>query len=229
MYISHFNFIFTGNLLQKKWKSLKDNFIRAAKKGKSGSGACKNNYIHFNRLLFLKSSTPGKEKHSNFSEDNETEADNNDNDDNAEMPPPCKPTAKRVKSNDSDNKFIKVPEKSIEQRHTEFTELARKTQKVGDKDKLFCLSLVNEIKKIPEHRRLRAKIDMYNLIAQYQNPTTVDHSPSASNYSSENYWPSQQYPSGYGYTTSGRDIAPGTPSSVATSSDDSQLELFTDC
>ncbi|CAG9792966.1 unnamed protein product [Diatraea saccharalis] len=95
----------------------------------------------------------------------------------------------------------------------EFTELAKKPEEVADEDKLFCLSLVNEIKKIPEHKRLRAKIDIYNLIAQHQNPS---HSPSC-NYSSKNYWGSQHYSSGYGYSTSGRDKAPVTPSSVATS------------
>jgi len=46
-----------GVTLQKKWKSLRDNYVRESKKCKivkSGSGASKKStYIHFERLRFL--------------------------------------------------------------------------------------------------------------------------------------------------------------------------------
>ncbi|CAH4034369.1 unnamed protein product [Pieris brassicae] len=128
-------------------------------------------------LLFLKLTTPGKERQSNFSNDTETDVDMNNGNDNDEMPPP----ANKGKPNPSDDQFIKILEKSE-----------------------------NTIK--PEPKCLRAKIGIYNLIAQYQ---TSSHSPLASNYSSENYW---WY---YYYTTGGRDTAPATPSSVSTSNEDS--------
>ncbi|XP_028138861.1 uncharacterized protein LOC114333204 isoform X2 [Diabrotica virgifera virgifera] len=47
-----------------------------------------------------------------------------------------------------------------------------------DGDKLFCLSLVKEIKKVPEHKRLRTKIEMLKVIMQNQNfPQVPQHQP----------------------------------------------------
>ncbi|KAL5237136.1 hypothetical protein ACI65C_004546 [Semiaphis heraclei] len=48
-----------------------------------------------------------------------------------------------------------------------------------DEDKLFCLSLLKDIKKVPETKRLKLKIDIYNLILQNQkiSPPSRYHSP----------------------------------------------------
>lgn len=48
-----------------------------------------------------------------------------------------------------------------------------------DEDKLFCLSLLKDIKKVPETKRLKLKINTYNLILQNQtvSPPSRYHSP----------------------------------------------------
>lgn len=94
----------------------------------------------------------------------------------------------------------------MEERNLVLKDLATKDE-IKDEDHLFCLSLVNEIKKIPEDKRLKAKIDIYNIISQYQNI----NSPAAS--SSRNYWSPQQQ---YQYHQP----------SPAVSSDESQVDLF---
>lgn len=39
----------------------------------------------------------------------------------------------------------------------------------GDDDKLFCLSLYSELKKVPENQRLTTKIQLLNVIKEAQN------------------------------------------------------------
>ncbi|GBP31456.1 hypothetical protein EVAR_17946_1 [Eumeta japonica] len=60
--------------LQKKWKSLRDNYMREVKKiktVKSVSGASKTStYFHYNRLRFLQASTANKDTDSSFDADN---------------------------------------------------------------------------------------------------------------------------------------------------------------
>ncbi|XP_073964259.1 uncharacterized protein [Choristoneura fumiferana] len=62
--------------LQKKWKSLRDNYMREVKKMKtvkSGSGASKtSSYIHFNRLQFLQPSIADKHTENSFNTENES-------------------------------------------------------------------------------------------------------------------------------------------------------------
>lgn len=55
----------------------------------------------------------------------------------------------------------KIIEKSLNQRN-----VAEK--KEDDEDKLFCLSLVKEIKKLPKIIRLKTKIEINNLILKNQ-------------------------------------------------------------
>jgi hypothetical protein len=65
----------SGSTLQKKWKSLRDNCMREAKKCKSiktGSGASKKStYIHLKRLRFLYTLIGQKDTASNFSTEDE--------------------------------------------------------------------------------------------------------------------------------------------------------------
>lgn len=65
-----------------------------------------------------------------------------------------------------------------------------------NEDKLFCLSLVKEIKKVPENKRLKLKIDMSILILQNQTSSSDGYQ--------RNVMYGQQYrPSNYGYPNYG--------------------------
>lgn len=94
---------------------------------------------------------------------------------------------KKLKLNPADEHFANILERSLAQK-----QVPEKQEE--DEDKLFCLSLWKEIKKVPESKRLKLKIDIYNLILQNQ---TIS-SPST-------YHSNHQYNIGYpnyGYTTS---------------------------
>ncbi|GBP79043.1 hypothetical protein EVAR_59960_1 [Eumeta japonica] len=116
-----------------------------------------------------------------------------------------------------------------------------------DEDKLFCLSLVKEIKKVSENRRLKLKIEMYNLLERYQSaevqPFEEINYPSTSyslqqqprsSFRSPQYRDSMRYSAResstqYGYTTSSY-ASPPTNLSQATSpgsyEDSQELDLF---
>lgn len=82
---------------------------------------------------------------------------NNEND-NAKIRSPV--TKKKKKSDD--NNSIEVLKQSIS------TEEDRNRNQECDSDKLFLVSLLNDLKMIPEHRRLSTKIELMNLIKRDQ-------------------------------------------------------------
>lgn len=191
---------YLGLTLQKKWKSLRDNYVREAKKCKmvkSGSGRSnKSTYLHFERLRFLQGSVENNVTESSFSTDDEnvkiTKNSNNVNDvdDNFKSPKEdCRKNKKKIKLHPADEHFANILEKSMAQRYVP------EKKDEDDEDKLFCLSLVKEIKKVPEDKRLKLKIDMYNLILQNQ-------TSSSDGYQHAMY--GQQYrPSNFGYPNYG--------------------------
>ncbi|CAH0730593.1 unnamed protein product, partial [Brenthis ino] len=146
--------------LQKKWKSLRDNYMREVKKMKtvkSGSGASKTStYIHYNRLRFLQASIANKDTESSFDADNAS-------------------TSSEVAEVEISSGFKK---QSLAQKNVSHP------KEDDDEDKLFWLSLVKEIKKIPEYRRLQTKIAIYNLILQNQNEF---QGPQQQTYENQNY------------------------------------------
>lgn len=90
---------------------------------------------------------------------------------------PSKPTSiytnKKFKMNPVDKHFIEILNKSVAVRE-------KATEKLEeDDDKLFCMSLYKELKKVPEHGRCRAKIQLLEVIQRAQdfyNPLQVSSS-----------------------------------------------------
>lgn len=153
--------------LRKKWKSLRDNYVRQKKKlnsEKCVSGALKKRkmhmYVHFNRMhQFLQNRTERNTFRNNVSTDNET---------NTILGTPNKSVntnAMQIQVNPIIEYIANVFEKHLAVNKKEET----------DEDKLFCLSLVNEIKKVTETRRLKLKVEIYNLIIQNQIPISQPH------------------------------------------------------
>ncbi|XP_049782528.1 uncharacterized protein LOC126184203 [Schistocerca cancellata] len=166
-----------GTTLQKRWKSLRDNFARELKRRKtkiSGSGEC----IYFSRLQFLENTVSNKETTSNLDdhgqdtvilEEEEAATDDLNRPEQSTENPVGK---KKIKLNPVDNHFSDILNKSIllrEQRETE--------KNNEDEDKLFCLSLYKELKKVPEHGKIRTKIQLLETIQRaldfYNGPQLV--------------------------------------------------------
>lgn len=64
-------------------------------------------------------------------------------------------TCKRFKMNPIDKQFVDILNKSVALREQRQTEIPKE-----DDDKLFCMSLYKELKKVPEHGRIRTKIQL---------------------------------------------------------------------
>ncbi|XP_048486662.1 uncharacterized protein LOC125490692 [Plutella xylostella] len=162
-----------GMLLQKKWKGLRDGFVREMKRIKttpSGSKASKNKYIYFERLMFLERSTRNKTTDSNIvsspaaPEEQDISGDGED-----VMRPPVSQPKKKKKMNAADEEFLAIISKNLAPRNQPQTS-------ESDDDKLFCLSLHKELIKVPEEMRLQAKIDLMNVLQKAQRAPC--HSPS---------------------------------------------------
>lgn len=76
----------------------------------------------------------------------------------------------KIKLNPADEHVANIIEKSLNNGNIS-------EKKEEDEDKLFCMSLNKEIKKVPEAMRLKTKIEIYNLILQIQ--TTQQTQPSS--------------------------------------------------
>lgn len=75
--------------------------------------------------------------------------------------------------NAADEEFLGIISKNLAPRnHPQTSE--------SDDDKLFCLSLHKELIKVPEEKRLQAKIDLMNVLQKAQRAPC--HSPSQYNY-----------------------------------------------
>lgn len=100
---------------------------------------------------------------------------------------------KKLKLNPADEHFDNILERSLAQKQVP-------EKQEDDEDKLYCLSLLKDIKKVPETKRLKLKIDIYNLILQNQtiSPPSRYHSLM---YSQQYMQSNSGYPN-YGYTTS---------------------------
>lgn len=151
----------TGLDLQKKWRNIRDAFVKAhkAKETKSGSAAKKKiPYVFYDNLLFLKdivavNSTDGN---TTVNEDVNTSIQNEDNVPSVSPLPP-----KRSKKTNDDNQvgaqLVGVLNKNLERKKLE-----------DDDDRLFFLSLVKDFKKIPEHLQMQAKLDILKVIKDAQ-------------------------------------------------------------
>ncbi|XP_046970602.1 uncharacterized protein LOC124537756, partial [Vanessa cardui] len=172
----------TGNILQKKWKGLRDGFVREMKKKKtapSGSGASgKTKYIYFERLMFLERSTRNKTTDSNINttpaavEEEDFSGDGED-----VMRPPVSQAKKKKKLNAADEEFFAIIKTNLASKNQPHTS----NQTESDDDKLFCLSLHKELLKISEQNRLQTKIELMKvlqLMKLLQGQQALYHKPS---------------------------------------------------
>lgn len=159
--------------LQKKWRNIRDCFVKAhkAKDTKSGSAAKKKiPYVFYNNLLFLKDTISVNTTISNVTVDNETNSDPNEvaqNDASAATNFPWTPARKKQKKNDDHigQELIQALNRNFENKKCE-----------DDEDRLFFLSLVKEFKKIPDDLRMQTKLDLLKVIRDAQ----FSHYPTAS-------------------------------------------------
>ncbi|KAF5279658.1 hypothetical protein FQR65_LT15315 [Abscondita terminalis] len=117
---------------------------------------------------------------------------------------------KRKKSQVPEEKMAVLIEKSIESRKNFQNELQENSITKQDDDKLFCLSLYKELKKVPENRRLATKIELLQVIQKGQSlPPPVRYNTQQI---TPTYWQGQQYTSPQGYFTTSGSFPPVFPS-----------------
>lgn len=159
--------LITGILLQKKWKGLRDGFVREMKKNKttpSGSGASgKSKYLYFERLMFLERSTRSRTTDSNINttpvaaEDNDFSGDGED-----VMRPPVSQAKKKKKLSAADEEFLTIIKTNVASGNQP------SNQTESDDDKLFCMSLHKELLKVPDENRLQTKIELMKVLQAQQ-------------------------------------------------------------
>lgn len=164
--------LISGNTLQKKWKNLRDTFVREMKKTKnapSGSGASKIQYIYFQRLMFLERSVRNKKTESNIqntSENSETGNEESTADAREDIMRPPNQNIKRKKMTAADAEFLNIIKNNISTRNQQQPLVSSVTE--GDDDKLFCLSLHKELLKVPEANRIAVKIELMKILQAAQ-------------------------------------------------------------
>lgn len=160
--------------LQKKWRNIRDCFVKAhkTKEAPSGSAAKKKcPYIFYDSLLFLKDTVSVNSTTSNVTLNSET----NNGDGIEEVQniavhsdPSWAPKRNKKNTNDDVGKeLIGILNKNLETKNAEV-----------DEDRLFFLSLVKEFKKVPEHLRMTTKLEILKVIrdSQFSNyPNTWDY------------------------------------------------------
>lgn len=151
--------------LQKKWRNIRDCFVKAhkAKEAKSGHAAKKKcSYIFYDNLLFLKDTVSFDSTTLNITSN--VESNNADEvlegqyiatrPSNSSKEPHH---TEKNKNDDIGRELIGILNKKIE------------SNILGeDEDRLFFMSLVKDFKKIPEHLRLQTKLDVLKVIRDAQ-------------------------------------------------------------
>ncbi|KAG8289300.1 hypothetical protein J6590_107336 [Homalodisca vitripennis] len=198
-----------GIVLQKRWKNLRDSFARELRKKKttkSGSGAVKGTpYVYFQRLIFLENTVRNKETTSNLDLSSNSQLPEEEEADTEDLVTPGpinsgESQRKKIKLNPVDKHFSDILTKSIAVREKQQLESTN-----DDEDKLFCLSLYKELKKIPEQGRIRTKIQLLEVIQRSQECYQPTHhsaphivAPPQQNYSTYNTSVPRYYNNPYG-------------------------------
>jgi len=133
-------------------------------------------YLYYKRLQFLQSTIKKYSTENNFerddSDDENPPTENTNEEDSSRTPNEegsfkiPNQQRKKIKLHPIDERFANIIEKSLNQRNII-------EKKENDEDKLFCLSLIKEIIKIPEAMRLKTKIEIYHLILRNQSIQTT--------------------------------------------------------
>lgn len=191
-------FLFPGKSLQKKWKNIRDSFLRELRRvkgAKSGAAAKRKSPYVYQNLMFLKDTV----------EPNTTESNVNDTE-NIVLPTPesvsqGQPRSKKKKEDNNLEKedLVSVLKESINSR-------TQRESFLEDEDRLFMLSLVKDFKKIPESAKLTTKMEIINLIHRAQNtrydpshyePMTTMTRHNQPTYPRSSYTSHQEYQQGY--------------------------------
>ncbi|XP_021185494.3 uncharacterized protein LOC110372834 [Helicoverpa armigera] len=144
--------------LQKRWKSIRGCFTRELNRQKSlksgsGSGPRKSEYIYFKQLQFLQNVVALREPEAIYPD---VEIGDPDLQQDKTSPKRMK---KKEKSAPEDDNFFEVLNKSIKSR--EQYELENQ-----DEDKLFMMSLVGTLKKVPPQKKLATKIKIMKILEE---------------------------------------------------------------
>lgn len=152
----HLHLLFSADSLQKRWKGIRGCFTRELSrqrslKSGSGCGSRKSEYIYFKQLLFLLRVVAIRETDplaaTAVPEDPQRDIQVGD----------YPNIFKTEQSASEDDKFIEALNKSIESR--EKTETSDQ-----DEDRLFMLSLVNTLKRVPQQKKMATKIKIMSIL-----------------------------------------------------------------
>ncbi|XP_047029775.1 uncharacterized protein LOC124637392 [Helicoverpa zea] len=144
--------------LQKRWKSIRGCFTRELNRQKSlksgsGSGPRKSEYIYFKQLQFLQNVVALREPEAT---DSDVEIGDPDLLQDKTSPKRMK---KKQKTATEDYNFLEVLNKSIKSR--EQYELENQ-----DEDRLFMMSLVSTLKKVPPQKKMATKIKIMKILEE---------------------------------------------------------------
>lgn len=180
--------------LQKKWKNIRDSYTRELSKQKcikSGSRADnRRQYIFFNQLSFLspvcETRPPDEEAKAN--EESEEYA------------------QKRLRNTSKVSKRPRSEEQKLYEVLAESVQLKASAIKEDDPEKHFLLSLVPDLKCIPQHLQIDAKCEIMSVLIKYKyyNPTNIYEHSSSHVYSSgaHTHSATATYPGASSYQTS---------------------------
>ncbi|XP_076045702.1 uncharacterized protein LOC143027943 [Oratosquilla oratoria] len=156
-----------GKLLQRKWKSLRDCYSRERQrlaKLKSGSAVSrKTQYVFYNHLSFLQNVIKSKGSSNNLEEPTAEEKPSE-----TEQPSACS-SVPNVEEKGGKRKKVEQISPEVERLMNVLqagmqSREERETLKEQDDDRLFLLSLLKPMKKIPEHLRLGVRIQIMQVI-----------------------------------------------------------------
>lgn len=166
LYIYAIFITFAVITLRRKWKNLRDSFVRELKQHNSGTRTTfkrKSHYMWFNQLEFLKDLSTHKIK-------NELEVDTNVDDSNV-VDTIIEETDYEFDeiNGTSSNETIRIESDLKEEMGPEVEYVQNKSfietgTKEMDSDKLFLLSLLEDFKRIPEKHKMHAKCEILNII-----------------------------------------------------------------
>ncbi|XP_066906164.1 uncharacterized protein [Halyomorpha halys] len=145
-----------GNIVQKRWKSLKNSYIREHQrlsKLKEHEACLRSPYYYYDRLSFLKPTTSKLPSGNDEVAEPDDALETNDVDDVPHLPPwlsGSKPSRKRY-----------VTQESVEP-------IKRAKPETEDEDKLFLLSLLSSYKNIPQHLRIPVQMELLHVIQRAQ-------------------------------------------------------------
>ncbi|KOB58172.1 Uncharacterized protein OBRU01_25467 [Operophtera brumata] len=177
--------------------------------------------MYFNRLYFLQKTVENKEATSNIDEAKnegiQNIDQNQDNFLNARDIQPVRNKTKKTKIT-SEERLADILENSIESRDKIQRQIQESMSKPDDDDKLFCMSLYTELKKVPQNKRLATKIELLQVIQKGQILSSPIHITSQQNTPSAVFRQNQQYSNPHGYFTGYSTIVPGeSPSPLSCS------------